>query len=211
MEWLQRKISGVGDTRSPQPQQQPPPVASEDAAALLRTQRIRLKQKEAELQTISEELSDALDAGDAAKQRIKLQRKRDLEAELRQLRGKIANQSSVADTLATADADLQQARVLHSGAKQLENIVKQTEQMDIDDIVDTYQENAKMSHQFGSRLSEPLFSSSAAGDDVDAEDIDDELARMQEAAAIERMPQPSRNKPAATATTAAARKNVAKE
>lgn len=187
MDWFRTKIGLQEPTPSqPPPSEQPPPI---DPAKLLRAQRQKLKQKEEELTQVSQEFEDALESGDVPLQRSKLQRKRDLDAEIRQLRGKIANQATVADTLSTAEADLQQAHVLKSGAEQLGKTVHATKELEIEQVVSDYQVNAKNVHEFGSLLSEPLFSSSAQ---EDGEDIEEELARMQEEAVIRRMTEPKK-------------------
>lgn len=202
MDWIRTKI-GLQEATPPPPAHSS--AATIDPAKLLRTQRQKLGQKEEELERVTRELEIALESGNVPIQRAKLQRKRDLDAEIRQLRGKISNQANVSDTLSSAEADLQQAYILKDGAAQLEQTVRETEKLEIPDIVTAYQDNAKQAHEFGSLLSEPLFSASAQ---EDGEELDDELARMQQEVVIQRMTEPKRGTPIATATVATPAKKV---
>ncbi len=186
MQWFREKI-GLAEAPPPQPAGGAGGVGATeaDAAKLLRTQRLKLGQLKAEYDDVDMEFREALAGGNQSAARAKLVKKRELEAQMRQLEGKINNQAAVLNTLSTADANLQQARVVREGADQLGALVKETEKIDLDGAVDSFQDSAALTNDYSNRLSEPLFYIGSA--DPDAEDVDVELARMMEESALASM------------------------
>jgi len=173
MDWFR---SAIGLTASFPEEKKPAKIedGEERNAKLLKAQKLQLKQLKGELEEVGQELQDALDLGEKAEARSKLQRKRQLESEVRLLEGKIQNQEIAHRTLTQADSNREQALLMKDGADRLNEIVQDTEKIDLDDIVDSYQDGAARTHEFSTRLSEPLFSSSSGIND-DGQDVDEEL------------------------------------
>ena len=134
-----------------------------------------------DLEETNQDLENALEIGNKNAARSILQKQRQLTSEINLLEGKIQNQEVAQRTISQADANREQALLMKDGANKLSNLVEDTEKIDLDDIVDTYQDGAARTHEFSTRLSEPLFTSSVLNDD--GQDVDEELdALMQRTA-----------------------------
>jgi len=149
--------------------------SQERAAKLLKAQKMQLSSLKEEYQEVCEEVDIAVESGNKSVARTKLQRKNQLDAEIRLLQGKIQNQEAAQRTITNASSNKEQALLMREGAAELGAIVDETERIDLDEIVDTFQDNAARTHEFSSRLSEPIISNSVYGTNEDGQDIDDEL------------------------------------
>jgi len=149
--------------------------SQERAAKLLKAQKMQLSSLKEEYQEVCEEVDIAVESGNKSAARTKLQRKNQLDAEIRLLQGKIQNQEAAQRTITNASSNKEQALLMRDGAAELGAIVDETERIDLDEIVDTFQDNAARTHEFSSRLSEPIISNSVYGTNEDGQDIDEEL------------------------------------
>lgn len=179
MEWFR---SAIGLTASfPEEKNQPKSALAdvnteERQAKLLKTQRLKLKGLKFELSEVGQTLEYALDSGNKVEARSLLQRQRQLQSEISILEGQIQNQEVAQRTISQADSNREQAILMKDGANKLNDLVQDTEKIDLDEIVDSYQDGAARTHEFSTRLSEPLFTSSALNDD--GQDVDEELDAM---------------------------------
>jgi len=172
MDWFRTAIglkASFPEERNPVPDER----REEKQASLLKAQKMQLKQLKAHLEEVGIELEAALEQGNKTEARSKLQQQRQLQSDVRLLEGKIQNQEIAQRTITQADSNREQALLMKDGATKLNAIVEDTEKIDLDDIVDTYQDGAARTHEFSTRLSEPLFSSSYLNDD--GQDVDEEL------------------------------------
>lgn len=184
MDWFR---SAIGLKASFPDEKNPPNQRAEDSeekrASLLKAQKLQLRQLKGELDEVQTELEAALERGNKSEARSKLQQQRQLQADVRLLEGKIQNQEIAHRTITQADSNREQALLMKDGATRLNELVEETEKIDLDDIVDTYQDGAARTNEFSTRLSEPLFSSAATAFNDDGQDVDEELdALMQRTA-----------------------------
>lgn len=186
MEWFRNAI-GLTTASFPTEKNEPPKSTSiQDAAALLRKKRLDLSMLREDIRELNAEIEEAGDQGNARLATEKIQRRNQLEKEARLLEGQIRNHESVHRTISNASANKEQALLMRDGANQLDSIVNETEKIDLDDIVDRLQDGAAQTHDFSSRLSEPLFSFDANLFNGDGQDVDDEVAKLMQRKAEEK-------------------------
>ena len=147
-----------------------------DVNRLARAQDQQLRKLQARGRALEVEKQEAISQGNKVTLTRVLQQQRKNAADVNQLQGIINNQRGVQDTIASAASNRDTALVMKAGAQQLDSIVKETETIDVDGIVDQLQESSVMSHEFGSRLSEPMFGSGST-DEVEVDDEVDALMR----------------------------------
>lgn len=187
MNWLSSLFTGVPASES-QPKEEPKSTQShlsveERQALLLKTQRLQLKKNKAHLESINADLQKAIDDGDQAEAKRLLTRTRVIKQEIATLEGQIANQEAAQRTLASAQTNTEQALLMRDGANQLARHVDEAERIDVDDIVDTFQDGAQRTHELSSRLSEPIVSMSLYALNEEGEDVDEEVARLMQRSA----------------------------
>jgi len=157
-----------------------PARAAPNADALLRAQRMQLGQLRDEAQEVREEMEAAVRASNQPLVRAKLARLKQLEGDIRLTQAKLDNVGAQQRTLQSADANVQQAVLMGAGADQLEALVREADDIDLDDVVDRLQDGAARTHEFSTRLSEPLMTH------YDEGDIDEEVEQLMQRAADER-------------------------
>jgi len=184
-----RRIAGFGET-PPQPQ---PPAAAAAAGAsgsrekLLRAQRLRLAQLEAENTELQAQIRDAAARGDKRATTTLVNKQRLLGIRVTQCRGQLDNMLEHDRTLQAASANVQQATLMKSGAEQLTSMVTEAEQIDIDGVIDQLQDGASLTHEMSNRLAEPIYASGASAyGDLDEPDVDEQVERLMQQAADEK-------------------------
>lgn len=150
----------------------------ERQASLLKKQRLDLKKNRAELAEVNADLQAAIDAGDQPEAKRLLTRARVLKREIDLLQGQVANVEAAQRTLTAAQTNKEQALLMRDGANRLAQHVQEAERIDVDDIVDTFQDGAQQTHEMSSRLSEPLVPMDVYALNEEGEGIDEELERM---------------------------------
>lgn len=183
MNWFQNFIGLSNSESNTTTPNNSTPKSSEDPQKLLRAQKGQLKILNASLSIITEEIKDAVDEGNKNKATTKIAERNQLQTEIRLLEGKIRNQEAAQRVVATAHSNKDQALLLRDAASELGAVVQETEKIDLDTIVDTFQDNASQTHEFSSRLSEPLFSSAAYATNEEGQDVDEEVEMMMQRAA----------------------------
>lgn len=158
---------------------EPPTITQVDPRELLRTEVLKRNTLAEELKLLNVDIQAEAKRGNKLALNELIVRQRQLQIELKQLDGKIANMRSTQDTISTAEANHQQALMMRDGASKLSAIQKQTEKIDLDDIVDTYQDAAQLNVEHSDRLSTPIFNNSGSvyGGQFD-NDVDDEVTRL---------------------------------
>jgi hypothetical protein len=156
---------------------------NQDPQKLVRAQKGQLKILNASLSIVVDEIQQASSEGNKSKLSTKIAERNQLQTEIRLLEGKIRNQEAAQRVVATAHSNKDQAVLLRNAATELGTVVEETEKIDLDTIVDTFQDNAAQTHDFSSRLSEPLFSSAAYATNEDGQDIDEEVEMLMQQAA----------------------------
>lgn len=171
-------------TPSPQKQEEPKSAldnrtVEERQALILKKQRIEIKQLQNRLDaTVKPDLQKALDEGDTKEAARLVKQKRLMEQQIATLQGQVANQEAAQRTLAAAQANKEQALLMRDGANRLTAYVDEAERIDVDDIVDTFQDAAERTHDMSSRLSEPIIPSSVYAVNAEGEDVDEEVERL---------------------------------
>lgn len=157
--------------------------ASADAerARLIKTQKLQLRVLADELAEVELDLKQALEEKNRAVAKVKLSKQRELQHRISQLQGMVSNQTSQDQTLQAARSNLKQATLMQDAAEELESVVDETERIDLDDVVDRFQDGAALTDTFSDRLSEPLLQSAAGFD------VDDELDALMNQAEDERV------------------------
>lgn len=180
MQWFQNLI-GLSTNES----EPPPPSGGEvqDPQKLLRAQKGQLKVLNANLSILMLEIQQAVDEGNTTKVAAKVGEKNQIQKEIRLLEGKIRNQEAAQRVVATAHSNKDQALLLRNAAAELGTVVGETEKIDLDTIVDTFQDHAAVTQEFSTRLSEPLFSSDAYGTNEEGQDVNDEVEMLMQKAA----------------------------
>jgi hypothetical protein len=163
-----RSWLGTGEA-APPTQQKKKKAPSLDAEALLRAQRMQLAQLRDEEVEVQADLDQATRERNQAQMRAKLTRLRQLQADIRLTEGKLNNVGAQRRLLQSADANVQQGALMGAGADQLDALVREADEIDLDEIVDRLQEGAARTHEFSSRLSEPLLYDDGGGGDIDEE------------------------------------------
>lgn len=135
-----------------------------------------------ELADVELEIDENIKRGDRVGAKRMLVRKQTLQKDLEVIHGKLANHDQIARSLATAQTNQEQAVLMRSDANSLEQIVEDTEKIDLDDIVDTIQDGAYRTNEFSNRLSEPIIRNAEAEDEVN-----NELDALMQRAADERL------------------------
>jgi hypothetical protein len=159
----------------------------QDPQKLVRAQKGQLKILNASLSIVISEIKEASEEGNKSKLSTKIAERNQLQTEIRLLEGKIRNQEAAQRVVATAHSNKDQAVLLRNAATELGAVVEETEKIDLDTIVDTFQDNAAQTHEFSSRLSEPLFSSAAYATNEDGQDVDEEVEMLMQQAADAKM------------------------
>ena len=186
MEWFRNAIGLTAATFPAEKNEPPKSTSTQDAVALLRKKKLDLSMLREDIRELNAEIEEAGDQGNTRVATEKIQKRNQLEKEARILEGQIRNHESVHRTISNASANKEQALLMRDGANQLDSIVNDTEKIDLDDIVDRLQDGAAQTHDFSSRLSEPLFSSDADLFNGDGQDVDDEVAKLMQRKAEEK-------------------------
>lgn len=181
MNWFQNLI-GLSSSSNVEVQDEKH-SSPQDPQKLLRAQKGQLKILNANLQLVTQEIQQAVDEGNKSKATSKIAERNQLQTEIRLIEGKIRNQEAAQRVVATAHSNKDQALLLKDAASELGAVVQETEKIDLDTIVDTFQDNAAQTHEFSSRLSEPLFSSAAYATNEEGQDVDDEVEMLMQKAA----------------------------
>ena len=147
-------------------------------SALLRTQKLQLAQLEDEYEEIQEELQVAVKKKDQNTALKHLTRKQELEDDIATLQGKIENQEYLQKAVSDAHQNRDQVQLMQAGAKEMETIVKQTERIDIDGVVDRYEDASRITNTHSQRLAKPIKRGGATGRMRRQNDVKDELDRL---------------------------------
>lgn len=148
-----------------------------DRSALLRTQRLQLAQLQDELEEVQELVTVAVKKKDQNAAYKHLERKSILEEEIETLEGKIQNQEYLQKQVNDAHQNRDQARIMEAGSKQMETIVKQTEQIDLDSTLDRYEDMSRTTSDMNKRLAKPM-RRGGTNQTRRKEAIDNELERL---------------------------------
>jgi hypothetical protein len=185
--------SASGGVRSPMPA-----LSAEEAeqkrSALIRTKRLELESLEEEAKEIEQDIADAARDGKAKKLKELLTRRDAIAAEKALVRGQLDNQLAASKTIGRAESNRDQALLYQQAAGRLTEIQKETDRLDLDEILDNYQEGSSVTKEHSDRLARPLESNTIVDEDV----VDDEVQALIDRAAEERrltMPDPVTTKP----------------
>jgi len=138
-------------------------------SALLRTQKLQLAQFEDEYDEVKDEIQTAVKNKDQTSALKYLTRKQELEEDIETLQGKIENQEYLQKAVIDAHQNRDQAQLMQAGAKQMETIVKQTEKIDIDGVVDRYEDASRTTTTHSKRLAKPMRRGARAKDTISHE------------------------------------------
>lgn len=189
----------------------PPPLSAEEAeqkrGTLIRTLRLQIESMEEEATEVEADIAQAARDGRAKRLKELLTRRDALASKIGMTRGQLDNQLAASETIGRAEANRDQVLLYQQAAGRLTQIQKETDRLDLDDILDMYQEGSVMTKEHSSRLAQPLDGSSAM---IDEDVVDAEVQALLDRAAEERrlmMPDinavASKPQPAAAAATAA--------
>jgi Snf7 len=166
-------------TEQQQPAKKQAPRAAVDADVLLRAQRMQLAQLRDEEKEVRADMESAVRERNQAQVRVKLARLKQLEGSISVAQGKLDNLNSQQRLLQSADSNVQQGVLMGAGADQLEALVQEADDIDLDDIVDRLQDGAVRTHEFSTRLSEPLMPADDGGGDID-EQVQEMMQRAED-------------------------------
>ena len=138
-------------------------------STLLRTQKLQLAQLEDEYDEVKDEIQTAVKNKDQTSALKYLTRKQELEEDIETLQGKIENQEYLQKAVIDAHQNRDQAQLMQAGAKQMETIVKQTEKIDIDGVVDRYEDASRTTSTHSKRLAKPMRRGARAKDTISHE------------------------------------------
>ena len=124
--------------------------------------------------------AEAAASGKRAEAARAIQRRKAIAAEVAECEGQLANQRSISDTLGRADTNREQTLLMRDAGTRVAARNKDTERLDIDEVVDNYREAAGETYDHSRRLAEPL----TAG--ADPEELDAEVEALMQRAADER-------------------------
>ncbi len=193
--WARDKI-GMGDGSEQQPRSY---LANEQEeydmrelqqkrSTLLRTQKMQLDQLQDELEELQEAKKFYIQRQDKVKLRDTLERIGIIEEETETLQGKIDNQEYLEKQFTDAHQNRDQAKLMQAGAKEMESIVNDTERIDLDSVVDRYEDASRTTDSFNKRLAKPM---RRGGGAIHArkrqENVDAELDRLMQEEADKRM------------------------
>lgn len=194
MDWLRSKIVGaptVAKTPTSSSSPSPSPVS------LARTQRLQLQAKEHELKQTSAKFEAAIENGNKQEATFYRQEQKNLEAAIRDLRGKLANTEATLDALRHAQGNLEMARVTQATNQELSAVNQEMDDIDVTSIVAETRTNVRVAQRHGSMLSKPLYDSGGG-----SEELDDEVDQiMAQRAAAKMLNAKQDDKTVVTATT----------
>jgi hypothetical protein len=105
--------------------------------------------------------------------KLKLIERDRLKQQIVQLQSRLQNIGGTQEVVSNAVANVQTARILQSATDTIEKSVKEAEKIDLDSIVDKYQDNAVLTQDFSTRLSQPWLTQT-----IDEDKLDDELDQL---------------------------------
>lgn len=161
--------------------------AEERKAHLILKQQNELAMQEARLEAVNQRLQIATAQKKPNVMKQCIQERNALQQQIQMLAGQLRNLEETNALVAKAETQLEQVRLMESGAIELEHIQKETENINAEDIIDKYKESAIQTREFGSLLATP-FDITAGYDDTDPEtglDADDEVQMLLERQADE--------------------------
>lgn len=196
MDWLRQKI-GLAEPPPP-PRKTAPARSAEDAAAaeseLMRAQTMQLGMLKSELADVEHELGKAVKLQQKAIAKNKLHRRNALQAQIRELEGKMENAAAARKMRMDAHANVEQALLMKDGAAELTTLVDDMEHIDLNHIVDQYKDAGARNQEFSHELSAPLFDTPMVSED--GLDVDDELNQIMSAGLLQSVePTPTVVKP----------------
>ena len=155
------------------------PDADERNRRLMRTQQVRLAQRQEELDECNAEIEAAKIKKDAVALRKLLPERNRLVTETNALRAQIQNHRTATDSVDKARSYQEQAAAMKDSAHQMKDV---TSQLDVDDLAETVDQlKGGMAdiEAFGRELSTPLFDELDTLSNPDTGlDVDDEIAQM---------------------------------
>lgn len=155
---------------------------------LLKRQQQQLQIDQANLEDTVERMTACIKAGRSAEAKRHMQDRNRLEQNIRIQQGKIENLMGTQSILANADENLTQAEIMKHGAGELAQLQKQTEAIDIDDVMDTLQDGHSQTSDYSARLAAPFHANRYGGESEETGmAVDDELELLMQQAADERL------------------------
>jgi hypothetical protein len=136
---------------APDQQQQQPRLIK-----LRRAQEMQLDQLHEERADIESELSDAVSAGNRKIAAVKLNKRRELDVEIRQLQGKLNNTQAQLSAIQTSHANVEQVLLIKEGAAELQAATQVIEQLDVRGAMDSMQDSMAILEEQSRLLTEPI-------------------------------------------------------
>jgi hypothetical protein len=118
--------------------------------------------------------------------KIELERAK-LQAEMEMHEKKLANTRAQQQVLSTANANIEQALLMQSGAQELQSATQAMEEIDLAGAMDSIQDAAGLVRDHDQMLTEPILGGGVGQDTIDDDEVQEELRRLMDAHADEKL------------------------
>jgi hypothetical protein len=155
-----------------QPKEVTQQLSEEDTQRFLRKQQAEIGQLNNRLKKIlgeieSEKNRDLL--------RLKLRERDTCKEQIARIQATINNINGVQQTVSTAESNVQTGLILKNANTKIKQSTDFAEKIDLDEIVDTYQENAQLTNDFSDKLSQPWLKPNHVDDNAIEDELDNIL------------------------------------
>lgn len=154
----------------------------EDKQKFIRAQNAQKGQLQRKLEKIKAEI-DSKTITDRNLLRLKIQERERIQQQITIIQSSLNNLEGVELTTASANANVQNAKILKSANTKIEQAVKETERLDFDGLLDDYKDNSRQTYEMSNRLAQPW-------DDVDP-DVDERIDAEMDKILLEQKQAPS--------------------
>jgi hypothetical protein len=185
LRWVRESVIGLPSTEEggkraavvaplPPPSNKPLP---DRLAAQAKILSINIAQVQSQVDDLTNQIKQAAAAGNASRGKPLMEQRARLEKDILVLRGKHANVLQQQRAMQTAVANREQALLVQDGAQELQQVVAQTEAIDVAGAVDSMQEASTLVNEHSNLLSTDMFKSTSSGV-TDHQALEDEFQRM---------------------------------
>lgn len=161
----------------------------EDNQVFLQTERLKIRKLEHKVGVLNKEIGIHIQKGEKSEASAKMYERNTLALQIQQKKAKLTTLEQTSEAVSTAETDLTQAELMQHGSAQLGEIVRETQRIDLDRVVDDLQDHMQVSDDFGRRLAEPLRGYDYGQESVEGMSVDEEVAMLMQRAADEKAAQ----------------------
>lgn len=141
-------------------------VSEDDKQKFIRAQNAQKGQLQRKLEKVKAEI-ESKTITDRNLLRLKIQERERIQQQITIIQSSLNNLEGVELTTASANANVQNAKILKSANTKIEQAVKETERLDFDGLLDDYKDNSRQTYEMSNRLAQPW-------DEVDP-DVDEKI------------------------------------